>query len=298
MVRMSRLALLLAVAVVAGAADAPPPGVVANRGSLQLTTTEVRDALSLLDPGQRDQLMGNPQALTNFVRERLLREVLLSEAREAAWDKNPAVVARMNDAHDTVLVQTWLASRVQLDPAYPSDAELTTAYDANKARFEVPKQYHIAQIAILVPANATKDVDDEAKRKARDVRAQVMKPKADFAAIARHVSQDKGSAERGGEFGWVREDQVTPAVRAVLPGMADNAISEPVRGPDAWHVVKLLGTRPPSVLPLEQVKAGLVNAMRQARTQQLAKAYVDGLLQKEPAQIEDVGLAERLSAPK
>jgi peptidylprolyl isomerase len=293
---MSRLALLLTSGVFLGAADSAPPDVVASRGNLQVTAGEMRDALSLLDPGQRDQLLHNQQALIGFVQDRLLRQVLLAEARDANWDKNPAVTARMNDSRDTVLVQTWLTSRVQLDPAYPSEAELATAYDANKARFEVPKQYHIAQIAILVPAKAPKDVEDEAKRKAKDARAQVTKPKADFAAVARQVSQDRASAERGGDFGWLREDQITPAVRAVLPGLAENAVSEPVRGPDAWHVVKLLGTKAPSVLPLEQVKGGLVNAMRQARTQQLAKAYVDELLHKEPGRIEDAGLAEKLSA--
>lgn len=298
MVSMSRFTLLLAAGVLLGAADAPPSDIVARRGSVQLTIEEVRDALNLIDPAQREQVTGNPQALADFVRERVLRQVLLAEAREAHWDQNPDVVARVNDARDTAVVQSWLGSHVQLDPAYPSDAELAIAYDANRARFAVPQQYHIAQIAILVPANAPKDVEEDARRKARDARAQVVKPKADFGEIARKVSQDRGSAERGGDFGWLREDQITPAVRAILPGMADNAVSEPVRGPDAWHVVKLLGTRPPSVLPLEQVKANLVSAMRQARSQQIAKAYLDELLRKEPTQIDEIGLAARLSPPK
>jgi peptidylprolyl isomerase len=265
---------------------------------VQLTAEDIREALKWVDPAMREQVLSNQQALVTFVKERMVRQILLTEARAAKWDQNPDVIARANDARDTSIVQQWLTSKANIDPAYPSQAELEAAYEANKARFVVPQQYHVQQIAILVPANASKDVEAEALKKARDARAQVTKPKADFADIAKKVSQDPNSAGNGGDLGWLREDQILKPVRDALHGMAENAVSEPIRGTDSFHVVKLLGTRPQTVAPLDQVKPNLIAALRQAKGQQATNAYLDSLLKAQPVQLNEIGLAARITATK
>ena len=116
--------------------------------------------------------------------------------------------------------------------------------------------------------------------------------------MARKSSQDKNSSDKGGDLGWVREDQIVPAVRDVVRGMADNGVSDPVRSAEAWHVVKLLGTKPPSFLPVEQVTDTLVGALRQGRAQQATRAYLNEMLKKDPPQINEVGLVAKLAVPK
>ena len=64
---MSTLFRVIACAVTAFllmAADAPPTGdVVAQRGDVRLTATQLKDTLSLLDPNVRAQVTATPQAL-------------------------------------------------------------------------------------------------------------------------------------------------------------------------------------------------------------------------------------------
>jgi len=294
----SRLALLLPIGVFLAAADAPPADIVARRGDVQLTTSDLRDALTRVDPAVRDQVLANPQTVSEFVKDRMIRQILLKEALTAKWEQNPDVIARANEARDTAILQSWLASHAQIDPAYPSQADLEAAYEANKARFAVPPQFHVAQIAFLMPANATKEADEEAHKKAKEIRGQLAKPKANFADIAKTSSQDVGSAPNGGDLGWLREDQLLKPVRDALAGLSENGISEPFRVKDAWHIVKLLGSRPQSTLPLDQVKPNLVAALRQNRAQQATNAYLEELLRKEPLQVNDIGLAARLADPK
>ena len=296
---ISRLALLLTTGVFLAAADVPPTSdIVARRADVQLTTSDMRDALDKLDPAVRDQVLTNPVTLTEFIKERMMRQILLTEARTAKWDQNTDVIARANDARDTAIVQLWLASHAQPEAAYPSQAELEAAYEANKTRFVVPPQYHLQQIAIIMPPNPSKEGEAEALKKARDARVQVTKPKADFTELAKKLSQDPNSASKGGDLGWVREDQILKPVRDVVNGLKENEISEPVRGSDSYHVVKLLGTKPQSTLPLDQVRANLVAALRQAKGQQMTKAYQETMLQREPVQMNEIGLAAKLAAPK
>ena len=281
----------------AGAA-ASPADIVAQRGDIKLTAADIRDMLDHADPAQRAQAQASQAALVDFVRDRLTRLSLLAEAHAAKWDQNADVIARANDARDTVIVQTYLASRTPSDPNYPSQADITATYEANKERFTVPKQYHVAQIAILVPAGAAKDVDEAAHRRAEALRQQALDPEDDFAELANKNSQDRATAGQGGDLGWLRADQFVPPLRDVITKLPENAVSEPVRSADAWHIVKLLGTKPPSVLPLEQVRDALVQALRQARAQQAASAYVEELLRKQPIQLNELDLAHRVAAAR
>jgi peptidylprolyl isomerase len=277
---------------------ASPADIVAQRGDIKLTAADIRDMLDRTDSAQRAQVQATQAALVDFVRDRLLRLSLLAEAHAARWDQNADVIVRANDARDTVIVQTYLASRTPPDPNYPSQADIAATYEANQERFAVPEQYHVAQIVILVPAGAAKDVDADAHRRAQDLRQQALDPEADFAELANKSSQDRATAGRGGDLGWLRADQFVAALRDVVTKLPVNAISEPVRSAEAWHVVKLLGTMPPSVLPLDQVRDALVQALRQTRAQQAGRAYVEELLRKEPIQLNELNLAHRVAAPR
>ena len=103
-----------------------------------------------------------------------------------------------------------------------------------------------------------------------------------------------------GEFdlGWLREDQLLPAVREAVSPLQDNAISEPVRTSEGWHIVKLLGTRPAAVAPLAEVKDGIIPALRQQRAQANARAFVEDMLRKEPIQLNEIEMARSVTKPR
>ncbi len=285
-------ALLLAAAVLIAAATDPPAapqaGVIAQRGPVSLTAADVRDAVSRADPALRAQLMSNPAALANFVRDRLLQAGLAADARAKGFDQRPDVVQRMNDARDAVLVQSFLAAQAPVEPGFPTEGDVMATYDANKQRFLLPKQYNLAQLFVPVAQGASRDADEEAHRRAIDLRAQAVKPKADFNELAKKSPQ--------GLVGWVREDQLVPGVKETVMALPDGAVSDPVRSPAGWHVIKLSGVRPPAPAPVADVHDQIVVALRQARQQAAIKAYVEGLLKQQPIQLNEIDLAKAVAA--
>lgn len=284
--RLARVALL-PLALMLGAADDPSP-IVAQRGDIKITAAELKTMVDAADPTVRARVLSSPGQLADFVRDRLLRDVLLSEAEAAQWDKRPDVATRADDARVQVIIQSYIAGLTQAGLPEPSEQEIAAAYEANKSRLQVPKQYNLMQIALLVPQNATKEQEEEIRKKAIDIRAQLLKPKADFAEIARKASQDKPTADKGGDLGWVRDDQLIPAIRAAVATMKDGSISEPIRSPDSFHILKLTGTRPPGVLPLDQAKGGIVQALKQQMAQNQARAYVASLMRKDPMKVNEI----------
>lgn len=296
---LSRAIPLLLAALFMIAADAPPDAdVVAQRGDVRLTTADLRDALSLLDPAARAQVTATPQSLANFARERALNMAVLAEARARKWDTQPDVIRRINETRDAVISQTYLASLVPSDPAYPSEAEVTAAYETNKTRLVVPRQYHIAQLVLTVKSGATPQEDEAVHKKALELRAQAFRSKADFADLARQKSQDQPSAEKGGDVGWLREPDMIPAVREAVAGLIEGGISQPVRVPDGWHILKLLAMKPAGEVPLLDAKPQIVAALRQARAQQMMRAYLDEMVKTQPIQLNEIELTKEAGAGK
>jgi peptidyl-prolyl cis-trans isomerase D len=95
---------------------------------------------------------------------------------------------------------------------------------------------------------------------------------ADFAALARELSDDTGSRESGGDLGEAeRADFVGPFADAVW-GMEPGEIRGPVKTEFGWHVIKLDSVSPEIVRSFEDVRAELEPEFRRL---QVEKAFGD-----------------------
>lgn len=269
------------IAVAAGNADE----VVAKMGSVELKRGDVKR----LAESQGIDLKGNRQelalALEQNVRTELVRRYVLGEAKQKQWDKRPEVQAALERAREQVLVASYMNDLARPPAGFPTDAELQSAYDANKARFAVPAQYRVAQIYIG-GAN-----EQGAERKAEEAWKKANEKNASFADIARARSEHKESAARGGEMNWLAEDQLLPELRAALKGMAAGDISKPVKSQSGWHVVKLLEHKEAAVRPLSEVRESLAQALRMQRAQENEREYMNRIVSKHPITVNEIALS-------
>jgi peptidyl-prolyl cis-trans isomerase SurA len=65
----------------------------------------------------------------------------------------------------------------------------------------------------------------------------------EFEKLARSHSDDKGSAIKGGELGWVDPGSVVPEFQEVMDNLAPGEISKPFRTEFGWHIVQILDRR-------------------------------------------------------
>ena len=85
-----------------------------------------------------------------------------------------------------------------------------------------------------------KGTDEKAKAKA-DSLYNVLKQGADFAEVAKKVSEDPGSGRRGGDLGWFGKGQMVPQFEdASFNGKID-VIQEPVESQFGYHIIKVTG---------------------------------------------------------
>lgn len=95
--------------------------------------------------------------------------------------------------------------------------------------------------------NAPDDVtrtEAEARARAEELRAQLLAPGADFAAIAREHSED-ASAEDGGDLGMVGRGLLAPAYEEAAWALPIDGISAVVQTDFGFHVIQRLPDLPP-----------------------------------------------------
>jgi peptidylprolyl isomerase len=281
-------------------AAAPPRAeaaeVVARVGGAEVTSAEIRAYLETLDPEEQSALGKDPALLSQVVRTYLTRRAVLQEARAKRWDQQAGVKARLERIRDQALAELYLDSVSQPPEGYPGEAEVQAAYQANREAFAVPRQYRMAQIFIASPKGAGKEAESRARTRLDEVARRLAEKGADFAALARSSSDDREAAQRGGEVGWLTEEQMVPGIRTTVVGLPKDAVSEPVRLDDGWHVLKLLDTRAASVKPLSEVRDAIAARLRAERAKASRQAYLARLLEQSPPAINELALSKVLPA--
>jgi len=138
---------------------------------------------------------------------------------------------------DELIVQR-LRQRVVQSRVQVSDAEVDTLLK-NGALHR--GQLHLGYILVSVPDGATPDQIETAKKKADDTKQQI-DGGMDFAAAAIRFS-DAPNALEGGDLGWRNADELPPAFADASDKLQEGQVSAPIRGPNGFHIIKLLGKK-------------------------------------------------------
>ena len=91
---------------------------------------------------------------------------------------------------------------------------------------------------ILIKTNELID-DSEARRRLLELKKRIMDGD-DFATLAKSHSDDKGSAIKGGDLGWVEPGNLVKPFEDAMNRLSPNELSEPVQSQFGWHLIQVL----------------------------------------------------------
>lgn len=281
---------LMFFAMPALAADKLPPGVIAKMGEAELKTDELKAIVDGLPPEAKAQLANAPQDMSRVIRMELLRRALAAEARTKGWDKRPEVMAQMERAREQILVSSYMNSVARPPETYPTEADIKAAYDQNAGQFLSPKQYRLSQVFVLAPAETDKAAFTKAHSKANDMAARAKVKSVDFPALAKAGSEHAESAAKGGDMGWVAEQNLIPELRDAVANLKKGDVAGPIKTAAGWHVIRLEDVKEKGVRPLPEVRDQLANALRLRKAQETEQAYITFMTNKTPVVINDAEL--------
>ncbi len=207
-------------------------------------------ASSDLTPEQRSQ------ALDNLIRAQLVADQAVKDGLQKQDDTAQLLKLERLNVLQQALSQKYLADK------QPTDAELQAEYNAEVAK--MPKmEYHARHILVASEPFAEKVI-------------RKLKAGQKFSELAKAWSMDS-SKNNGGDLGWFTlNHMVKPFADAVASLKPGQYTTTPVHTQYGWHVIQLLGTRPLTPPPFDQVKQRLTQIVQAKKFQ----AYEDDLLRK------------------
>ncbi len=188
---------------------------IGERSGIRITDEELNQAIGTIAQRNNMSLEQFRAALAhdglsfNDAREQVRREMIISRVR-----------------------QRRVAERIQV-----SEQEVKNFLASDLGKMQLSEEYRLANILIPTPESASSTAIQAAARQAGEIYQQ-LKQGADFAqlAIARSASE---TALEGGEMGWRKAAQLPPPFDRMLSTMAVGDVTEPVRTPGGFIILKL-----------------------------------------------------------
>lgn len=216
---------------------------------LGMAAAELGDQLSRIPPNQQRQ------ALIDIVIE---IKMMAKAARDENLDKQPEVAAHLAFAADRTLRSEYLRDTII---AKITEDAVKKRYDEEVAKFVPGDEIHVFHILVKT--------EDEAKAIIAD-----LDKGGDFAAIAKAKSIDPGSAQNGGDLGFVGKGKTVKAFEeAAFALKVGTYTAKPVQSEYGWHVIKVTETRKEAPPTLE----ARADAIRQEMLREAYKAEMDKL---------------------
>jgi peptidyl-prolyl cis-trans isomerase SurA len=192
---------------------------IADRSGIRITDEELNQALGTI--AQR-----NGMSLEQF-RAALAKDGLsYTDARDQV--RREMLISRVR--------QRRVAERIQV-----TDQEVQNFLASDMGKMQLSEEYRLANILIPVTEGASPQEIQAADSQARELYQQLQQG-ADFAqlAITRSASE---TALEGGEMGWRKAGQLPPPFDKMLSALSVGQVTEPMRTPGGFIMIKLLEKR-------------------------------------------------------
>lgn len=192
---------------------------IGERSGIRIGDAELNEAMASI--AQRNGL-----SLEQF-RAALARDGLsYEEARDQV--RREMIVSRVR--------QRRVAERIQV-----SDQEVKNFLASDLGKLQMSEDLRLASLLVPLPEGASASAIQAAERQARDLYEQLRRG-ADFAQLAMARSADENALE-GGDMGWRKAAQLPPPLDSMVSALKVGEVSEPLRTPGGFLLLKLLDRR-------------------------------------------------------
>lgn len=191
---------------------------------------------------QLAQALGNIASQNNMPLEQF-REAVIAEGQD--FDTFREQIRR--ELLITQVQRSVVNSRIRV-----TEQDLRNYLESEEGKAASNAEYNLSNILLAVPTQATPAMIQETQKKAAKIYSD-LKSGADFAQVAISVS-NAPNALKGGELGWRKINEIPLQLSTALQNQPVGAITQPIRTPGGFHILKVNGKRGGETVLIEQTK--------------------------------------------
>lgn len=134
-------------------------------------------------------------------------------------------------------VKLMTISTANLPKVEVAEKEIERYYRQNRQQYQVDESIRASHI-LLMTEGKSEDEKIALKQKAEDVRTE-LRGGGDFATLAKEYSEDAGTADKGGDLGWVTRGQMVPSFEKASFALTAGEMSEVISTEYGYHIIKV-----------------------------------------------------------
>jgi peptidyl-prolyl cis-trans isomerase D len=157
-----------------------------------------------------------------------------------------------------------------------SDDDLKAQYQRDIQQYQVPNRVKVEHILLMTVGKTDAEIA-EIKQKAEDVLKQAKKPGAKFEDLAKKYSEDPGTKDKGGDLGWITQNQTVKEFETTAFTLPKGSISDLVKTEYGFHIIRVLDKETAHTKPFEEVKDSIKAPLLLSKADQAAGDVADKL---------------------
>lgn len=180
------------------------------------------------------------------------------------------------------LERQMIVSRVQqnevLGKIAVSDDEARRYYDSHTSEFTSPQSITLREVFVSVPGDGKAinvGLDEEARDKAMRIRQRALSGES-FEQLAAELS-DAPSKANAGLIGPLNLSDVSPELRTLIESMKVGQVTDVMRSPRGYQILKLETMTAPEIRPFEEAKNDISNRVFTDKRRNEFQKYLDRL---------------------
>ncbi|MGB2886246.1 MAG: peptidyl-prolyl cis-trans isomerase [Candidatus Acidiferrales bacterium] len=147
------------------------------------------------------------------------------------------------------------------------EADLRAYYNQHLDRYKVQNRVHVEHILFKTISKTDAEVA-EIQKKAEDLLKQAKKGQ-NFEDLAKKYSEDT-TKDKGGDLGWIVEGQTVPAFEHAAFSLPKGSVSDLVKTPYGFHIIKVLDRETAHVQGFEEVRSQILPTLLDEKVNELS----------------------------
>jgi peptidyl-prolyl cis-trans isomerase D len=242
---------------------------------LSLATEQLRDGIvasALATPAELDNIIAllkqqrEIEYLTLPLAQYVAKATVEENAIQDYFEKNPERFIHPEQVQIQFLELKLadLAGQITV-----SEDELKSAYETQIDRYGRPEERSASHILVKLASDATPEQVAQAETQAQQIAEEVRSGVKSFDQALEAVKTDATGQLEGGELGLITKGMFdSPAFESALYALEKvGDVSEPVRMPSGFHLIRLDQITPAELKPFEEVRESIAQELRQQQAE-------------------------------
>jgi peptidyl-prolyl cis-trans isomerase C len=276
------MVVIIILIALAGRAFAGNSLVVAKIGQSKITVADLNRIIGYYSKDKQAFIKSSPRNVAALLARIVHARVLSDIAKKKGFDKRPEIGEQVELLTDDFLASQFL--KAEAGNLQASEGDVKLYYKAHKDEYKTPEVVRVRHILIKID-NPTNSSDVQRARERAEGILKRIKAGEDFAKLASEFSDDSGSKANGGDLGFIPRGKVLPAIDNAVFSLKPGEVSDLVKTPYGFEIMKVEEIRPPAAEAYEKVRVGIKEKLSEDLKKAAADRFIEQAMKDEHAEI-------------